>query len=294
MDTELSENLTKKKSNVIVFPTWFGGTSEHLSNLIGPGKFVDASKYFVIAIDAFGNGVSSSPSNSELQPGSEFPEFNIRDMVHAQYRFITEKLDLHHVYGFVGGSMGSMQVFEWVVTYPDFMDKALPYVCSPARTSYDLLLINTQLNIIDTYRSLGADDKTIYKTLDMYRAIFARSPDYIAEKIPREEFYEYLKKFDKEKKTIFTVDNFRSQAVAMIEHNIYASFDNSMEKAAERIKADMLIMVSSSDHIVHPKSALEFAKLINAEVVILDGNNGHLAVGAELKKCTKIVHNFFE
>src|SRR5882672_6837784 len=60
--------LNSDKSNVVVFTTWFGGTSEQLAGGFGPGKLVDTSKYYVIAIDALGNGVSTSPSNSALQP----------------------------------------------------------------------------------------------------------------------------------------------------------------------------------------------------------------------------------
>src|SRR5438132_11498584 len=53
--------LDAARSNAILFSTWFGGTSARLADLIGPGKLVDSSKYFVIAVDALGNGVSSSP-----------------------------------------------------------------------------------------------------------------------------------------------------------------------------------------------------------------------------------------
>src|SRR5215510_5258364 len=60
--------LNADKSNVIIFPTWAGGTTEQLQSNIGPGKLLNSEKYFVIAVDALGNGVSSSPSTSKLQP----------------------------------------------------------------------------------------------------------------------------------------------------------------------------------------------------------------------------------
>ena len=60
--------LNEQKSNAIVLPTWASGTSEQLKSNIGPGRLMNSEKYFVIAIDALGNGVSSSPSNSKLQP----------------------------------------------------------------------------------------------------------------------------------------------------------------------------------------------------------------------------------
>ena len=57
----------------MLYPTWFGGKSESLANLIGPDKVVDSEEYFVIAVDALGNGVSSSPSNCEYQSNKNFP-----------------------------------------------------------------------------------------------------------------------------------------------------------------------------------------------------------------------------
>lgn len=65
--------LNSDRSNAIVLPTWAGGTTEQLKSSVGPGKLVDSERYFVIAIDALGNGVSSSPSNSKLQPRMKFP-----------------------------------------------------------------------------------------------------------------------------------------------------------------------------------------------------------------------------
>src|SRR6185369_16544686 len=70
-------HLNTDKSNVVVFPTWAGGTTEQLQSSIGPGKLVDSTKYFVVAIDALSNGVSSSPSNSRLQPRMKFPRFTL-------------------------------------------------------------------------------------------------------------------------------------------------------------------------------------------------------------------------
>src|SRR6476620_4929605 len=86
--------LNAGKSNVVVFPTWAGGTTEQLQSSIGPGKLVDSTKYFVIAIDALSNGVSSSPSNSRLQPRMRFPQFTLRDTVESQHTLLTRVLKI--------------------------------------------------------------------------------------------------------------------------------------------------------------------------------------------------------
>ena len=85
-----SGKLNDDKSNIVLWPTWFTGSSKQLIPLAGSDGYVDPSRYFVIFVDALGNGISSSPSNSSVQPRMEFPVFTIRDMVNSQYRLLTE------------------------------------------------------------------------------------------------------------------------------------------------------------------------------------------------------------
>ena len=85
--------LNESRSNAVLFPTWFAGASSSLVRFAGPGGYVDTSEFFVIAVDVFGNGVSSSPSNSVGQPGGAFPQFTIRDLIDAQHRLLREHLE---------------------------------------------------------------------------------------------------------------------------------------------------------------------------------------------------------
>src|SRR6185436_12664594 len=140
--------LAADKSNVIVFPTWASGTTEQLKGSIGPGKLIDSSTYFVVAIDALANGVSSSPSNSRLQPRMRFPKFTLRDTVESQHRLLTQVLKIDRAKAIVGISMGGMQVFQWLVTYPNFMEKAIPIVGTPRPAPYDLMHWHAQIEAL--------------------------------------------------------------------------------------------------------------------------------------------------
>ncbi|CAN1556063.1 MET2 Homoserine acetyltransferase [Burkholderiaceae bacterium] len=104
----------------------FGG------ELFGPSQALDASKYFVILPDAIGTGRSSKPSDGLR---AKFPRYNYDDMVNAQFRLLTEGLNVKHVRLILGNSMGGMQVWLWGVTHPQFMDVMVPMASMPSEMS---------------------------------------------------------------------------------------------------------------------------------------------------------------
>jgi homoserine O-acetyltransferase len=119
--------LNEKKSNAILMVTAISGNHHRLDFLIGPGKALDTDKYFIICTDAIGNGLTTSPSNSAAQPRMKFPKFLIRDMVTSQKKLM-EHLGIGRVVAVIGPSMGGMQVLQWGVSHPDFMDSLVSLV----------------------------------------------------------------------------------------------------------------------------------------------------------------------
>ncbi|NWF88710.1 MAG: alpha/beta fold hydrolase [Ignavibacteriaceae bacterium] len=285
--------LKDDKSNVILFPTWFGGKSEHLANLIGPDKLINSDEYFVIAVDALGNGISSSPSNCEFQSNRNFPEISIKDMVNSQYKLLTEHLGINHLHGIIGGSMGGMQVFEWIVSYPEFMKKAVAYVGSPKLTSYDLMLWQTELNAVEQGWSCGQSDTVIMKTDASIQNVMARTPSYVIEKIKPEDVQQSLAGAYGAYAKFFNSYNWACQLKAMMNHDITKNFNGLLEEAAKAVKTDLFIIVSKTDMLVNPYSALEFAKFVDAKTHIFDNNCGHLAPGCEMETFKELVSVFF-
>src|SRR5215211_5253952 len=101
--------LNAKKTNAVLMVTAISGNHHRLDFLIGPGKALDPTKYFIICTDAIGNGLTTSPSNSKSQPKMQFPKFNMRDMVASQHRLVAEKFGIRKLVTVVGASMGGMQ-----------------------------------------------------------------------------------------------------------------------------------------------------------------------------------------
>lgn len=107
-------------------------TPAFAGELYGPGQPLDATRYYVIIPDAIGTGKSSKPSDGLR---ARFPRYNYDDMVHAQYRLVTEHLGVRRLRLVLGHSMGGMQTWLWAQKYPDVMDVAVPMASLPTEMS---------------------------------------------------------------------------------------------------------------------------------------------------------------
>ncbi len=96
--------------------------------LFGKGQLLDATKYFIILPDDLGHGKTSKPSDGAHM---KFPRYTYTDMVHAEYRLVTEKLGVNHLRLVMGTSMGAMHTWMWGEMYPDFMDALMPLASAP-------------------------------------------------------------------------------------------------------------------------------------------------------------------
>ena len=127
-------SLAADGANAILVCSAITGTHHRLDFLVGPGKALDPARWFVIATDAIGNGLSTSPSNSLLQPRMSFPRFTIRDMVEAQRRLLVEHLGITHLHAVAGASMGGMQALQWAASQPAMVGRVVA-MTPMARTS---------------------------------------------------------------------------------------------------------------------------------------------------------------
>ena len=134
--------LNKEKSNAILIchaltgdahaAGWHVGAKKPgwWEIVIGPGKALDSEKYFIICSNVLG-GCKGTTGPSSINPetgkeyGLDFPVITISDMVNVQKKLV-ESFGINQLYAIIGGSMGGMQVLEWMVSYPKMMKKAIP------------------------------------------------------------------------------------------------------------------------------------------------------------------------
>ena len=259
-------NLDAARSNAVLVHSWAMGTSRDLARQLGPGRLVDTSRYFVIAVDAPGNGVSSSPSTSELQPEAAFPSLTVGDIVEMQRRLVTDVLHLPRLKAVVGISFGGMQAFEWATAHSDLIDAAVAIAGSPRSTEAE------RQRWSQSARELLATSR------------WRRTLSALSHLEPRRALSELL----------VNPHDYATQAQAMASHDVSAAFDRSLERAAAGVRARLLVVVSPTDEVVDPAPALAFARLAHAQVVQLEGRCGHRATSCEKKALARAVAGFLD
>lgn len=284
--------LNTDKSNVIVVPTWFINGSESLEDVV-PGKMVDTTLYHLILVDALGNGYSSSPSNSTGQSRLKFPTFTIKDMVDSQHKAIAGQMGIQHLVAVMGFSMGGMQALQWAVSYPDFMDKIISIAGSPQLSVSDLLLWNGELRAIErdpAFSSGNYDQIPALPTLIAMHIFAMTSPEYLTDSVSRDNFDAWLAVTENSRR--YDWNNWHRQVEAIISHDITRTTKGTLEDAALKIKAELLIVVARQDYMVNPIPATQFAEMTHARILTLDGNYGHMTFLHEMEKVIKPVRSF--
>lgn len=254
--------LNADKSNAILIPSWLGGRSVDLLRYVGPDKLFDSDRYFVVLVDSFGNGVSSSPSNSARQPGGRFPQVTLLDMVSAYRRLLEQEFGITTLHAMAGISMGGMQTFAAAVAWPGFANRHVVIAGSPRLAPYDIVLWETQVKLHQEY--LDCQCQRPLEVLAGLRFLM-RGPDYQALNAPHARLQEVRTDISRQALDREQASNRILQLKAMIDLDVSRDHLGNLGAAAGRIKGPMLVVTGGRDNIVTPHPAREFAKLANAE-----------------------------
>ena len=112
------------------------------SHAVGPSKAIDTNKFFVICANVIGGcmgsfGPSSINPKTNKEFGTNFPVITINDMVNAQYNLL-EFFKIDKLHSVTGGSMGGMQVLQFVANFPDKVKTAIPIACTASHSAQNI------------------------------------------------------------------------------------------------------------------------------------------------------------
>jgi homoserine O-acetyltransferase len=286
--------LNAKKSNAILMVTAISGNHHRIDFMIGPGKALDPDKYFIICTDAIANGLSTSPSNSKMQPRMAFPKFTIRDMVQSQYRLLKEKFGIDHVVAVIGPSMGGMQVLQWGVSHPDYMDSLVAMVPLAKTPAWSVVVMEASRKAIMTdaawnngnYESPPEQGVRLWR--DILTLLAARTPDmYAAQFKNGMDALPWMEAQETALLRAFDANDWIYQTWAYQAHDVGTTpgFDGDTAKALASIKAKTLILTGTKDLLNPEFEPIEMGKNIpNATMKTISPGSvtGHAAAGGAI------------
>ncbi len=283
--------LNAAKDNAVLLPSPYAADLHAYDAFIGPGRTLDPNKHFLILTGMFGNGQSSSPSNTPApHAGPDFPRVTIRDNVRATHQLVTEKLDITRLKAVVGSSMGAQQAYQWAVSYPDAMDSIVA-ICGNAK-QYPFGVIRLEGSIAalkaDSAWNNGRYTQPPVRGLRafaMHYAAWSRSPTTfprdMLDRMSDQQVDQFLRSLEAPALGM-DANNVLSQAETWKRHDIgdTPSFNGDVEAALRSIKARVLLMPCRSD-LYFPVADAEYeAKFLqHGELVVIESTAGHAAGG---------------
>ncbi|MBI3683602.1 MAG: homoserine O-acetyltransferase [Acidobacteria bacterium] len=291
-------------------------------NMIGPGKAFDTNKYFVICSNVLG-GCRGTTGPSSLNPETgrpyamSFPLITMGDMVRLQ-KMLVEHLGIERLLAVAGGSMGGMQVLEWVVRYPQSVAAAFP-IAGTARHSAQQIAFNEvgrQAIMADPDWNGGDyySGKPPGRGLSVARMV--GHVTYMSDDSMREKFGRRLRNkaspvfsFDDEFEVESYLRHRGTQFVDRFDANSYLYITKAMDifdlaqgfgslgAALERSQARFLVISFTSDWLYPSYQSLEIVSALrsrNRDVAYceLSSNYGHDAFLVEVGEQTELIRGF--
>ena len=263
------------------------------SYAVGPNKPIDTKKYFIICANVIGGCMGSfGPSSKDTETnhilGTNFPVITINDMVNAQYNLLNF-FKIEKLFCVIGGSMGGMQVLQFVSNFPDKAKIAIPIACTSSHSAQNIAFneLGRQAIMADSNWINGnysASKKNPDKGLSVAR--MAAHITYLSKNGLQEKFGRKLQERDalrfsfdadfqiesylRHQGSVF-VDRFDANSYlyitrAMDYFDLTKQFNGNLSKAFENTKTRFFIISFTSDWL-YPTSE-------NKEIVIALNSSG--------------------
>jgi homoserine O-acetyltransferase len=283
-------DLNENKDNVVIMPTYYTGGDQCNEPYFGSGRAIDPAKHFIVVPSLFGNGVSSSPSNTGGEfNGPDFPGFTMYDNVTAQFELLQQQFGIEEIALVSGWSMGGCQTYHWATLYPDRVHRILPF-CGSAKTSVHNFVflegVKAALQADGQWQD-GRYTSPPRKGLRAFGRVYAGwaySQSFYRERRYRDygfnDVEELLQDWEEDH-----LEWDANDLLAMLwtwQHSDISNiitYNGNMEAALASIQAKTILMPCSTDLYFTPQDNFNEARQIaNAEVRVFNSIDGHCAV----------------
>jgi len=277
------------------------------SYAVGPNKSIDTNKFFVICANVLGGCMGSYGPNtidkiSKKPLGINFPVITINDMVNAQYNLL-DFFGIEELFCVIGGSMGGMQVLQFVSNFPNKTKTAIPIACTASHSAQNIAFneLGRQAIMADNnWQEGGYDENKNSPNKGLSVARMAAHITYLSKKGLQDKFGRKLQERDDLKfsfdadfqiesylryqGSIF-VDRFDANSYlyitrAMDYFDLTKQFNGNLSEAFKENKAKFLIISFSSDWLyptVENRDIVIALNAIGADVgfVEINSDKGH-------------------
>jgi homoserine O-acetyltransferase len=325
---ETHGELNAEKSNAVLIAHALTGDA-HVAgpdgwwgNLIGPGKGIDTDKYFVICSNVIG-GCKGSTGPSSINPktkkpfGLTFPLISINDMVEAQKKLI-EYLGIDKLLSVVGGSMGGMQVLQWMFSHPDKIQSAIPIATTLKHTPQQIAFneVGRQSVMSDPHWKKGDYYDSISPSKGLAIARMIGHITYMSDTSMTEKFgrkakankepFKFSADFEVEGYLRYRGDNFVKRFDANSYLYLTKAIDNftllnghALNSIFRGLKAKVLVLSFKSDWLYPSYQSQEIVKAcklagVDASYCELNSTYGHDSFLLETEQETQLIGNFLK
>ncbi len=274
---------------------------------IGPGKSLDTNKFFVICANVIGGcmgsyGPSTIDPNTNKSIGTNFPVITINDMVNAQYNLL-DFFKIEKLFAVTGGSMGGMQVLQFISNFPNKVQVAVPIACTASHSAQNIALneLGRQAIMADTNWKnglYGENENNPDKGLAIAR--MAAHITYLSKVGLQEKFGRKLQEKDKLKFSFdadFQIESYlRHQGSVFVDRfdansylyitramdyfDLTKQFDGNLSKAFEKSKTKFFVISFTSDWLYPTSENRDIVIALNAigadvGFVEIESDKGH-------------------
>ena len=296
------------------------------SYAVGPNKAIDTNKYFIICANVIGGCLGSfGPSNTNSETnkvyGTTFPIITINDMVNAQHNLL-DFFQIEKLFAVMGGSMGGMQVLQFISNFPDKAKIAIPIACTSSHSAQNIAFNELGRQAITADNNWNNGDyytKNINPNKGLAVARMAAHITYLSKKGLQEKFGRKLQERDDLKfgfdadfqiesylryqGSVF-VDRFDANSYlyitrAMDYFDLTKQFDGNLSKAFLNTKAKFFVISFTSDWLYPTQENKEIVIALNsigADVgfVEINSDKGHDSFLLDVPDFLNALKNFLE